>query len=206
MAHLDPPTGSTRPPLAALVLCLPVVVLYLLIPERALIQSDLRRWIDFDPRKDRGLNALLWAWTKTPEFRNVFYHRTYNMKARPLWLRLAIMILRLIYRPLSTLFIQTSDIGEGFFIKHGFATIIQCEHIGAGCQVNQQVTIGGDGKGGWPYLGDGVKVLSGAKVIGKVRIGDNVVIGANAVVVKDVPSNCTVGGVPAKIIRRHETA
>lgn len=52
------------------------------------------------------------------------------------------------------------------------------------------------------YIGNNVKVHAGAKVIGGITIGDNVVIGANAVVVKDVPSNCTVVGIPAYIIRK----
>lgn len=50
---------------------------------------------------------------------------------------------------------------------------------------------------------NGVKICSGAVVIGPVRIGDNAVIGANAVVLTDVPKNTVVAGVPAKIIRRN---
>lgn len=55
--------------------------------------------------------------------------------------------------------------------------------------------------GGTPVIGDNVKIGTGAKIIGGVTVGNNVFIGANAVVVKDVPDNCVVGGVPAKIIK-----
>lgn len=52
-----------------------------------------------------------------------------------------------------------------------------------------------------PKIGDNVSVFTGARIIGDIKIGNNVYIGANAVVVKDVPSNVVVGGVPAKIIK-----
>ena len=52
-----------------------------------------------------------------------------------------------------------------------------------------------------PHLGNNVSVGTGARVLGGIKIGDNVQIGANAVVLKDVPSNCTVGGIPAKILK-----
>jgi serine O-acetyltransferase len=51
-------------------------------------------------------------------------------------------------------------------------------------------------------LGDNVRIMAGAKVIGNITIGNNSTVGANAVVVKDVPPNCTVVGVPAYIVRR----
>ncbi|MDR2010191.1 MAG: serine O-acetyltransferase [Bacteroidales bacterium] len=56
--------------------------------------------------------------------------------------------------------------------------------------------------GGKPTIGNNVKIYAGAKLIGGIKVGDNVKIGANAVVVKDVPDNCTVVGVPAYIVRR----
>lgn len=74
--------------------------------------------------------------------------------------------------------------------------------IGKNCMIGQGVTIGG--KNGWcevPVIGDNVHINAGAKIIGPVRIGDNVEIGANCVVVKDVPSNCVVAGIPARILR-----
>ena len=56
-----------------------------------------------------------------------------------------------------------------------------------------------------PVIGDNVIINAGAKIIGPVRIGDNVEIGANSVVVKDVPSNCVVAGIPARILRHNMT-
>lgn len=55
-------------------------------------------------------------------------------------------------------------------------------------------------------IGNNVYISPGAKIIGEVTIGDNAVIGANAVVVKDVPPSCTVGGVPAKIISENDSS
>ncbi len=74
--------------------------------------------------------------------------------------------------------------------------------IGKNCMIGQCVTIGGkSGQYEVPVIGDNVEINAGARVLGPIHIGDNVIIGANAVVVKDVPSNCVVAGVPAKIIK-----
>ena len=54
----------------------------------------------------------------------------------------------------------------------------------------------------WPVLEDGAHILSGAKVLGKVRVGKRAVVGANAVAVKDVPPHTTVVGIPAEPIKR----
>lgn len=64
----------------------------------------------------------------------------------------------------------------------------------------QHVTIGGRVGPGVPVIGDNVRIGSGAKVLGGIRIGNYAQIGANAVVIKDVPDNATAVGVPAKII------
>lgn len=63
------------------------------------------------------------------------------------------------------------------------------------------LVIRGGVNGGSPTIGDNVEITVGAKVIGKVSVGDNVIIAPNSVVVKDVPSNTIVSGVPAKIIK-----
>lgn len=79
--------------------------------------------------------------------------------------------------------------------------MISAEYIGENCWINQQVTIGYNGQGKAPYIGNNVMITCGAKVLGDIRIGNDVVIGANAVVIRDVESGATMGGVPAKKLK-----
>lgn len=74
--------------------------------------------------------------------------------------------------------------------------------MGKDCVIYQQVTIGYNYIGK-PTIGDNVEISAGVKIIGDITIGNNVKIGANAVVVKNVPDNCTVVGVPAYIVKRN---
>ncbi len=101
------------------------------------------------------------------------------------------------------IFSKSSDIGEGFIIQHGFSTGIFAERMGKNCQVWQNVTIGRNGKNRSPRLGNNVKVCANSCVIGDIEIGDNVIVGAGSVVTKNVPSNTTVVGNPARIVRRN---
>ena len=74
--------------------------------------------------------------------------------------------------------------------------------IGSNVSIGSNVTIGGrSGHIEVPVIGDNVYLATGSKILGPIKIGANAIIGANAVVIKDVPSNTTVGGVPAKIIK-----
>lgn len=76
--------------------------------------------------------------------------------------------------------------------------------IGEHCMIGQGATIGGKSKQyNVPCIGDYVYIAAGVRIIGEVNIGNNVIIGANAVVTKDIPDNCMVAGVPAKIIREN---
>lgn len=86
-------------------------------------------------------------------------------------------------------------------LQHSFSTIITANKLGKNCKIMQQVTIGFNGNQK-PTIGDNVTVCAGAKIIGGVTVGNNVIVGANAVVTHNVPDNCVVGGVPARIIRR----
>lgn len=97
-------------------------------------------------------------------------------------------------------------IGKGTMLAYGgIGTVIHARAvIGSNCMIGQNITIGG--KSGWyevPIIGDNVHISAGARILGPVRIGNNVIIGANAVVVKDVPDNCIVAGIPAKIIKEN---
>jgi len=98
-----------------------------------------------------------------------------------------------------------ATIGRGFFIDHGMGVVIgETTEIGDYVTLFQGVTLGGTGKEKekrHPTLGNHVVVGSGAKVLGNIRIGDFVKIGANSVVLRSVPSNSTVIGIPGRVIK-----
>ncbi|WP_156946261.1 serine O-acetyltransferase [Clostridium akagii] len=99
-----------------------------------------------------------------------------------------------------------THIGKGTVIAYGGIGVVihKKAAIGQNCVIESCVTIGGRSNiEKLPVLGDRVFVGTGAKVLGDVKIGNDVIIGANAVVIKDVPDNCIVAGIPAKIIREN---
>ena len=103
-----------------------------------------------------------------------------------------------------------AQIGKGLFIDHGSGVIIgETTIIGDNVTLYQGVTLGGTGKEQGkrhPTLGDNVMVSAGAKILGSFKIGDNCKIGAGSVVLKEVPPNCTVVGVPGRIVKSSSTA
>lgn len=99
-----------------------------------------------------------------------------------------------------------AKIGKGLFIDHGMGVVIgETSIIGDNVTLFQGVTLGGTGKEKGkrhPNIGNNVVVGAGAKILGNITIGDNSYIGANAVVIKDVPPNSTVVGVPGRITKQ----
>ncbi len=99
-----------------------------------------------------------------------------------------------------------AQMGKGVFIDHGMGVVIgETAIIGNYALIYQGVTLGGTGKESGkrhPTLGENVVVGAGAKVLGNLLIGNNVRIGAGSVVLRDVPSDCTVVGVPGRIVHR----
>lgn len=98
-----------------------------------------------------------------------------------------------------------AKIGKGLFIDHGSGVIIgETTIIGDNVTLYQGVTLGGTGKEKGkrhPTLEDNVMVSAGAKVIGSFTVGENSKIGAGSVVLEAVPPNCTVVGVPGRVVR-----
>lgn len=95
------------------------------------------------------------------------------------------------------------EIGKGSYLAHGGIGVVingQCR-IGERVSLGQGITIGGSFGSGVPTIGSDVWISAGARILGEITVGSNVIIGANAVVVHDVPSDCVVAGVPARILR-----
>lgn len=103
-----------------------------------------------------------------------------------------------------------AEIGEGFFIDHGNGVIIgETAKIGNNVTMYQGVTLGGTGKEQGkrhPTIGDNVMISAGAKVLGSFTVGEGSKIGAGSVVLKEVPPNSTVVGVPGRVVRRDNQA
>jgi len=99
-----------------------------------------------------------------------------------------------------------ATIGKGLFIDHGNGVIIgETTVIGDNVTLYQGVTLGGTGKEQGkrhPTIGNNVMISAGAKVLGSFTVGENSKIGAGSVVLSEVPPNCTVVGVPGRVVKR----
>jgi serine O-acetyltransferase len=181
-------------------LCSPVLVLLLMTDQGPIIRQDATQWIHIlFTRRFQGLSDLLFLLARYPEFRSLYYYR---LSRGSLAGEAASLFARVLFKPMPTLHLTCPDIGGGFFIQHGYATAVSAQKIGTNCSINQCAAIGWTDRSRPPILGNNVHIKNGAKVLGPITIGDNVTVGANAVVVKDVPANCVVVGVPARIVRR----
>lgn len=187
---------------------LPVYVSVLTSPHREIIEKDFNRWWkiccgEMDPVSvKKRFTALNWLLLYKKEYRSLLLHR-FRRNPKTIASVIHFVITRILWKPLESLYIETEDIGGGFFIQHGFSTIICAERLGENCWVNQQVTIGYTGLD-CPVLEDNVVVNCGAKVLGGITMKKNSRAAAGAVVVKDVPENAIVGGVPARVIKYQE--
>lgn len=148
-------------------------------------------------------------WT-LPGFRAVAVARfgQWRMNVKPKILRAPLSILyRVLYRRVRNVYgielPYSVQLGRNVVFEHQGAVVIHgCVTLGDGCIIRQGVTIGNrtlDKPLEAPALGKNVNVGAGAKILGKLTIGDNAVIGANAVVLKDVPAGALAVGIPAII-------
>lgn len=172
-----------------------------------LILDDLDAVLARDPATRSRTEAALCS----SGFHAVLIYRASNW----LWrrnLHLTARVLSQVGRFLTGIEIHPgAKIGKGFFIDHGMGVVIgETSEIGDNVTMYHDVTLGGttvfNSKGKitskrHPTIGNSVVIGSGAQILGPIKIGNNCKIGSNAVVVKEVPSDCTVVGVPA-----HQTA
>ena len=170
----------------------------------AMIQRDVKSALERDPAARSSLEILLLY----PGLHAVWIHRIthwlwkHDAKLPARWLsQLARWLTGIEIHPGAT-------IGSGLFIDHGMGVVIgETAEVGRDVTLYHGVTLGGTSlnKGKrHPNLGDRVTVGAGAKVLGNILIGSDSRIGANAVVVKSVPENSVVVGVPGQIVKRSQ--
>jgi serine O-acetyltransferase len=174
---------------------IPHVILMLYSGRRHLIEADLARWAEIllftKPQKRlEFIKIFITLMTFLPEFRNLFYLRAGKTSRIFSWM----------CRGLIDLDIASSSIGPGLFIQHGNSTFVSAVSIGTNCWIGRHVVVGYSNETDIPTIGDNVRIFAGAKIIGKVIIGNNATIGLNTVVLDDVPANATVFGVPGRVI------
>lgn len=164
------------------------------------LKEDVRAIFDRDPAV-RGVLEIVLCY---PGFHAMLFYRM----AHACWNRKLFLLGRFIShlgRFFSGIEIHPgAKIGRGFFIDHGMGVVIgETAEIGENCTLYHGVTLGGTS---WakekrhPTLGDNVVIGAGAKVLGPFKVGDNAKVGSNSVVVKEVPAETTVVGVPGRVV------
>ncbi|MDY6848155.1 MAG: serine O-acetyltransferase [Thermodesulfobacteriota bacterium] len=164
------------------------------------LKQDIKAVYDRDPAV-RSVAEVLFCY---PGFHALLFYRL----AHALWTRKLYFFGRFVShigRFLTGIEIHPgARIGKGFFIDHGMGVVIgETAEIGENCTLYHGVTLGGTS---WakekrhPTLGDNVIIGSGAKVLGPFTVGSGSKIGSNSVVVKEVPPNSTVVGVPGRMV------
>jgi len=164
------------------------------------LRDDFKAVFERDPAV-RSVLEIIFCY---PGFHAMLFHRL----AHAMWQRRLYFLGRLtshMGRFLTGIEIHPgARIGRGFFIDHGMGVVIgETAEIGDNCTLYHGVTLGGTS---WakekrhPTLGDNVIIGSGAKILGPFKVGDNSKVGSNSVVVKEVPENSTVVGVPGRVV------
>jgi serine O-acetyltransferase len=166
------------------------------------IVEDFQIIFERDPAAKSGIEVLLCY----PGFQALVAHRLAH-RLHSWGLPLVPRLISHLTRGLTGVEIHPgAQIGRGVFIDHGMGVVIgETAIVGHYALIYQGVTLGGTGKGGGkrhPTLGENVVVGAGAKVLGNIDVGDGVRIGAGSVVLRDVPADCTVVGIPGRIIYR----
>ena len=166
------------------------------------LKEDIKTAFERDPAARSVLEVILCY----PGLHAIWFHRI----AHWLWnhrLKTLARFVSHVSRWLTGIEIHPgAKIGRRFFIDHGMGVVIgETTEIGDDVTIYHQVTLGGTStrKGKrHPTIGNNVVIGAGAKILGPVRIGDNCKIGANSVVIRDVPPNSTVVGIPGKVVKR----
>ena len=166
------------------------------------LRKEIKAVFERDPAAKNLLEVILCY----PGLHAILVHRFAHSLYRRHWFVLARFISQ-VSRFFTGIEIHPgAKIGEGLFIDHGSGVVIgETAEIGNNVTIYQGVTLGGTGKEKGkrhPTIGNNVVISAGARILGSFEVGDNAKIGAGSVVLKPVPPNSTVVGVPGKIVVR----
>lgn len=176
------------------------------LPEnvKSFIMQDIPRWQEVVKKSQSEDDPFMFLWNTRQEFRSLIRYRL--RIAQKLFNPEKNLVNELIKITgngpnvyVTNLYISCQDIGSGFYIEHGFSSIIYAKKIGKNFWVNQNVTIG-TGKGGNPSIGDEVRVGANSVIIGNINVSDNVRLGAGAVLNFEVPAGSTVVNQKCRVI------
>jgi serine O-acetyltransferase len=167
----------------------------------------LREDISTFKRRDPAARSTLEIFFLYPGLKAIRMHRRANWCYRRRMFFLARWISQRAARKTGIEIHPAATIGRRFFIDHGTGVVIgETAVIGDDVMIYQGVTLGGTGKDTGkrhPTIGNNVMIGAGAKVLGPFKVGDNSNIAAGAVVLDEIPPDCTAVGVPAHIVRRN---
>ncbi len=167
--------------------------------------KELRELIDAYKARDPAARSTLEVLLLYPGIRATISHKRANYFYRHNMKFIARWISQRSRKKTGIEIHPGATIGKRFVIDHGMGVVIgETAEIGDDVLIYQGVTLGGTGKDTGkrhPTIGNNVLIGSGAKVLGPFKVGDNSRIAANAVVLKEVPPNCTAVGVPARIVK-----
>ena len=174
--------------------------------------ENLKKYFESIKGRDPAATSLLLVVLTYPGVKAVFFHRIANF----IWnlnLKIIARMISQLSRFLTGIEIHpAAKIGKNLFIDHGMGVVIgETSEIGDNVTIYHAVTLGGSSPSidserqrhekRHPTIGDDVVIGSGAQIIGPIKVGKCARIAANAVVVKDVPDNATMVGIPAKAIK-----
>lgn len=158
-------------------------------------------------RRDPAARSALEIFFLYPGLKAIRMHRKANWCYRHKLFFLARWISQRAARKTGIEIHPAATIGRRFFIDHGTGVVIgETAVIGDDVMIYQGVTLGGTGKDTGkrhPTIGNNVLIGAGAKVLGPFTVGDNSNIAAGAVVLEEIPPDCTAVGVPARVVRRN---
>lgn len=165
------------------------------------IREEIKVIKERDPAIKTAWEVILY-----PSFKAILHYRIANKLFRSKHYFLARLVSQRGVRKTGIEIHPGATIGKGLFIDHGSGVIIgETAVIGDNVTLYQGVTLGGTGKEcgkRHPTLENNVMVSAGAKILGSFTIGENSKIGAGSVVLNEVPPNCTVVGVPGRIVKQ----